>query len=190
MVKTTKRREESATAVQKQSKKTTRATTTAAASSGGHSPYKKHHHQQQQSSPQQQQQSKKSEALRAALATAFSAPTTRVDDASAADEYGKGSPTDRLQFGYAPAIAAEAVAFHTAIPAKKWVADRRSQGRITFVKKQKLTRPNCEPMTSLLKLKEHWRSTAQFVAEVRGGDVGQDTADDLLEMLVSRQRVA
>ncbi|KAH9600437.1 hypothetical protein LSM04_000838 [Trypanosoma melophagium] len=151
---------------------------------------------QDQQEQQKQQQSSKNEALRAALANAFSSSHSAGGDvdasALAVDEYGKGSPTDRLQFGYAPAIAAEAVAFHTAISTKKWIDDRRRQGGITIVKKQKLTRPNCEPMTSLLKLKQHWRNTKQFLAEVRdsGSNVPQDAADDLLEMLVSQQRVA
>ncbi|KAF8283119.1 hypothetical protein TcBrA4_0077160 [Trypanosoma cruzi] len=147
------------------------------------------------STPAQRQQrpsSNKKEALQKALVSAFSAPHVNAhSDATVdVDEYGKGSPTDRLQFGYAPAIAAEAIAFHSAIPAKKWIAERRKQTCIAIVKKQKLPRPNCEPMTSLLKLKEHWREKAQFVAELRGGGVGQDPADELLELFVSQQRVA
>ncbi|RNF16857.1 hypothetical protein TcG_05974 [Trypanosoma cruzi] len=147
------------------------------------------------STPAQRQQrpsSNKKEALQKALVSAFSAPHVNAhSDATVdVDEYGKGSPTDRLQFGYAPAIAAEAIAIHSAIPAKKWIAERRKQTCIAIVKKQKLPRPNCEPMTSLLKLKEHWREKAQFVAELRGGGVGQDPADELLELFVSQQRVA
>ncbi|KAF8275974.1 hypothetical protein TcYC6_0014330 [Trypanosoma cruzi] len=147
------------------------------------------------STPAQRQQrpsSNKKEALQKALVTAFSAPHVNAhSDATVdVDEYGKGSPTDRLQFGYAPAIAAEAIAFHSVISAKKWIAERRKQTCIAIVKKQKLPRPNCEPMTSLLKLKEHWREKAQFVAELRGGGVGQDSADELLELFVSQQRVA
>ncbi|ORC86980.1 uncharacterized protein TM35_000241300 [Trypanosoma theileri] len=166
-------------------------------SAKSHPKWQKSQDQQQQHQEQQkQQQSSKNEALRAALANAFSSSHSSGGDADASavevDEYGKGCPTDRLQFGYAPAIAAEAVAFHNTISAKKWIDDRRRQGRITIVKKQKLTRPNCEPMTSLLKLKQHWRNTKQFLAEVRGSgsNVAQDAADDLLEMLVSQQRVA
>ncbi|EKF38331.1 hypothetical protein MOQ_001465 [Trypanosoma cruzi marinkellei] len=141
---------------------------------------------------QQQLSSKRKEALQKALVSAFSAPHANAhSDATVdVDEYGKGSPTDRLQFGYAPSNAAEAIAFHSAIPAKKWIAERRKQACIAIVKKQKLPRPNCEPMTSLLKLKEHWREKAQFVAELRGGGVGQESADELLEMFVSQQRVA
>ncbi|RNF12968.1 uncharacterized protein Tco025E_06384 [Trypanosoma conorhini] len=145
------------------------------------------------SSPARQEpQGGKREALQKALAAALAAPPAGAHFApgTEVDDYGKGSPTDRLQFGYAPANAAEAVAFHSSIPAKKWVAQRRKQGRLAIVMKQKLPRPNCEPMTSLLKLKQHWRSTAEFVAEVRGGRVAQDSADELLELLVSQQRVA
>ncbi|RNE99027.1 hypothetical protein TraAM80_08416 [Trypanosoma rangeli] len=142
--------------------------------------------------PQQQPKDTKRESLQKALAAALSAPAAGIHSGPGAevDDYGKGSPTDRLQFGYAPSNAAEAVAFHSSIPAAKWIAQRRKQARHAIFKKQKLSRPNCEPMTSLLKLKQHWRNTAQFVAEVRGGSVGQDSAEELLELFVSQQRVA
>ncbi|CCW68560.1 unnamed protein product [Phytomonas sp. Hart1] len=105
------------------------------------------------------------------------------------DIYGKGSPTDRLQFGYAPAIAEEAIAFHSRYTARKWIEARRDLGRLAFVKKQKLPKTNCEPITSLLKLKNYWNRLEEFNTSLRGGHFNAQEADNLLEILASRQRV-
>eukprot|EP00796_Vickermania_ingenoplastis_P004608 gene4608-3322_t len=83
------------------------------------------------------------------------------------DEYGKGLPTDRLQFGYAPAIAEEAVAFHRRISAADWVEARRRVGHRVFAKHQKSTRLHCEPITSVLKLRHHWNQQSLLQADYR-----------------------
>nr|CCC53746.1 conserved hypothetical protein [Trypanosoma vivax Y486] len=142
----------------------------------------------------QGERERKNEALRVALASAFLAPSASDPISGAApvfDEYGKGSPSDRLQFGYAPAVSAEAIAFHSTISADAWISARRKNYWKAIIKQKPLERSNCEPLTSVLKLKKHWQNTKQFEAEVGGGnDTWRDKADDVLEELVSRQRVA
>ncbi|EAN80083.1 uncharacterized protein TEOVI_000110300 [Trypanosoma equiperdum] len=143
------------------------------------------------SAKQQQQQNRKNEELRAALAGAFSTEVSSSNAGPAFDGYGKGSPTDRLQFGYAPAVAAEAVAYHSTISTDAWIEARRTRYRTAIVEQKKLRRPNCEPITSILKLQGHWRSTELFEREVHGSHaVAQDKVDDILDTFVSRQRVA
>ncbi|KAG5500622.1 hypothetical protein JKF63_03718 [Porcisia hertigi] len=109
------------------------------------------------------------------------------------DTYGNGSPTDRLQFGYSPSITAEAVAFHARFTKDAWVAARRRNGRVVFVKKQRLELTNCEPVTSILKLQSHWKQTNAFQSDARGGVGGTLKAEDLdklVDMLASKQRIA
>lgn len=133
------------------------------------------------------------EALREALAKALNHDgTAAAASDSTVDVYGNGSPTDRLQFGYSPAVAAEAVAFHARFTTAAWLADRKRNGRNVFAKKQKLALPNCEPVTSILKLQSHWRQINAFQSDVRGGAGGKLKAEDLdklVDMLASKQRV-
>lgn len=105
------------------------------------------------------------------------------------DEYGRGCPTDRLQFGYSPAVADEAVTFHSCISAANWVAQRKKNGRHVFVKKQRLAVPNNEPFSSVLKLQRHWNKVETFQTEVRGSRLKADDLDQLLDMLASKQRI-
>ena len=46
-----------------------------------------------------------------------------------ADDYGRGAPTDRLVYGYSPAIVAEAVAFHSQYAAADWRRARKQHFR-------------------------------------------------------------
>ncbi|KAG5500035.1 hypothetical protein GH5_04177 [Leishmania sp. Ghana 2012 LV757] len=136
------------------------------------------------------------EALREALAKALSHKGVEGGSSSATensvDAYGNGSPTDRLQFGYSPSVAAEAVAFHARFTKDAWVTARRRNARIVFFKKKKLDVTNCEPITSLLKLQSHWKRTNAFESGVRGGAVSRLKAEDLdklVDMLASKQRI-
>lgn len=137
------------------------------------------------------------EALREALAKALTNPNAAAtagassSTISEVDTYGNGSPTDRLQFGYSPAVAAEAVAFHARFATSDWVAARRRNLQLTLVKKQKLTQLNCEPVTSILKLQRHWKQINAFQSDVRGGKSKLKAADldQLLDMLASKQRI-
>ncbi|KAK7195042.1 hypothetical protein NESM_000427000 [Novymonas esmeraldas] len=137
-------------------------------------------------------------ALRGALVKALSHSSSAGESGAASasansvDAYGTGSPTDRLQFGYSPAVAAEAVAFHARFTAEAWVAARKSAGRIAFVKKQKLEVPHCEPITSILKLQSHWKQLNLFQSGIHGSTGSKLKADDLdrlVEMLASKQRI-
>lgn len=49
--------------------------------------------------------------------------------ASTIDEYGKGHPSDRLVFGYSPAVTAEAVAFHSQFSPQQWRKARKDNFR-------------------------------------------------------------
>ncbi|AYU80461.1 hypothetical protein conserved [Leishmania donovani] len=135
-------------------------------------------------------------ALREALAKALSHGGVEGGAASTSensvDTYGNGSPTDRLQFGYSPSVAAEAVAFHTRFTKDAWVTARKRNGRLVFVKKQKLGVTNCEPITSILKLQSHWKQMNAFQSDVQGGAVRKLKAEDLdmlVDMLASKQRI-
>lgn len=137
--------------------------------------------------------SSREEVLREALAKALANPSASTSTAlEEVDAYGKGAPTDRLQFGYSPAVAAEAVAFHSRFTAETWRAARQRNGRHTFVKKQKLSPLNCEPVTSILKLQRHWKKTNAFKSDVSGSSGSLLKAadlDHLLDMLASKQRI-
>ncbi|KAG5474534.1 hypothetical protein LSCM1_03321 [Leishmania martiniquensis] len=135
-------------------------------------------------------------ALRQALAKALSHKAAEGGASSTSensvDTYGNGSPTDRLQFGYSPSVAAEAIAFHARFTKDAWVAARKCNARIVFVKKQKLDSTNCEPISSVLKLQSHWRRTNAFQSDVRGGVKSKLKAEDLdklVEMLAAKQRI-
>ncbi|KPI86564.1 hypothetical protein ABL78_4387 [Leptomonas seymouri] len=148
------------------------------------------------SSPSAANPNVREEALREALAKALTNPNATVGATSSSalsevDSYGNGSPTDRLQFGYSPAVAAEAVAFHSRFAARDWLAARKRNARLVFAKKQKLSCLNCEPVTSILKLQRHWKKTNAFQSEVRGGKsrLKAEDLDQLLDMLASKQRI-
>lgn len=135
---------------------------------------------------------KKEGALRQALANAFGEDGKRAlrKEANELDVYGKGLPTDRLQFGYAPAVLEEALDYHAQYTAADWVADRRRNYRAAIVQRQKLEPLNCEPFASVLKLKKHWESLSQFNADVNGGQVDMDQVDNVLDLLAAQQRTA
>jgi hypothetical protein len=103
-----------------------------------------------------------------------------------ADSYGQGQPTDRLQFGYSPAVAAEAVAFHSLTSSQRWRTERAANYRLTILKLQKLPTKNFEPVESFFKLRKHWmlvsrggrgRSTGE------GSALGGEEAEDFLKLL-------
>ncbi|EPY42428.1 hypothetical protein AGDE_01495 [Angomonas deanei] len=126
--------------------------------------------------------------MRRALSSAFGEANNKRGKHAAVDEYGMGSPTDRLQFGYSPAVTEEAVVYHGQFTAEEWIAARRENGRKVFVKKGKLEKTNLEPFTSVLKLKNYWNTLSQFTHDAREDHVGVNAADDLLEMLAAKQR--
>ncbi|KPA85090.1 hypothetical protein ABB37_01496 [Leptomonas pyrrhocoris] len=135
-------------------------------------------------------------ALREALAKALTNPNASAGATSSSalsevDTYGNGSPTDRLQFGYSPAVAAEAAAFHSRFAAADWIAARKRNGHLVFAKKQKLSPLNCEPVTSILKLQRHWKKINAFQSDVHSGKSKLKAADldQLLDMLASKQRI-
>mmetsp|Transcript_8935 Transcript_8935/g.10070 ORF Transcript_8935/g.10070 Transcript_8935/m.10070 type:complete len:273 (+) Transcript_8935:49-867(+) len=111
------------------------------------------------------------------------------------DSYGHGCPTDRLQFGYAPSVVEEAVLFHSAVGAKQWIADRKRNGRVAFVTKQKLRNPNCEPLTTILKLKRYWSHVQAFGESLRSDPAGgagmtTEAAEAFLDILAKQQGLA
>nr|CCC95703.1 unnamed protein product [Trypanosoma congolense IL3000] len=141
------------------------------------------------SKEEQHQQRTRNEVLRAALASAFSTKPSSDGNAGPPDVYGKGSPTDRLQFGYAPSVTAEAVAYHSTIPTEVWIAARRKNYRTAIIKQKKLPRTNCEPITSIIKLRQHWRNMDLFEKEVHCVyGAARAGADDILENFAARQR--
>ena len=109
------------------------------------------------------------------------------------DDYGRGAPTDRLTFGYAPSVAAEAVAFHSRFNAKKWKIERRLRyksrclrTRAVFLQEQaslangtlKQTGVvNFEPDTSAIKLRLYWIEKAEEERKLLSGG-GVTTAMD------------
>lgn len=111
------------------------------------------------------------------------------------DAYGHGCPTDRLQFGYAPSVVEEAVLFHSAMGAKQWIAERKRNGKVAFVSKQKLRNPNCEPLTTVLKLKRYWSQIQAFGETLRndpagGAGMSTEAAEAFLETLAKQQGLA
>lgn len=108
------------------------------------------------------------EALKATVAQGEHKENTKAE--GLLDAYGHGHPFDRLQFGYSPAVTPEAVAFHSRIDAKEWVALRSEMYRRCILKRQKLTRANCEPLTSMFKVKDHWKKT--MTSSCRTSQVG------------------
>lgn len=136
----------------------------------------------------------KRSALAAAIDGAVSSSSSSI---ALCDTYGRGSPTDRLQFGYSPAHAEEAVAFHRSTSAAHWIATRRRLGNICFIKKQKLHQLNCEPLTTMLALRKYWAQRQAYQTGVRkgvdedgNGWLQGDRADAFLEELAARQAFA
>ena len=112
-----------------------------------------------------------------------------ADDAvTLLDEFGKGNPFDRLQFGYSPAIAAEATAFHAPFVAKDWISQRKKFYTMCIVKKQKLHKANCEPLVTMFKLKRHWQSLSKFDAGLKGDAIDDDEAQQFLDLLAREQQ--
>ena len=112
------------------------------------------------------------------------------------DTYGKGDATDRLQFGYSPAVPEEAVAFHALFPAAAWKQERQQRYRKYIAKGQPLPRHKSllEPLESVFKVTSHWELSQQ---RAKGGAAGAAAgplgggglaADDFLAFL-SRQNL-
>lgn len=119
----------------------------------------------------------------------------RDSEKERADEYGKGAPTDRLQFGYSPSIAEEAVCFHQHISPTQWIEDRQRIGKLVYSKHQKNPYPNCELIIPALKLREHWKQQSLLQAQHHNGPAlnlrkaDDDTFDNLLKLFASKQRM-
>lgn len=129
--------------------------------------------------------------MQAAVADAFQA-SRRASTSKDVDEYGKGLPTDRLQFGYAPSVTEEAVCFHSQIPASVWIADRRRLAKNIYGKRQRGSADcdHCERLTSVLKLRDYWKTQSETQGVLhRQGKTDLKSLDDLLEVLASKQRV-
>ena len=77
------------------------------------------------------------------------------------DSYGHGNPTDRLQFGYSPAANDEAIAFHKRFSSEAWRDARKQRYLEGILKKGKLP-ANCEAVSSVFKLKAHWKKLSAF----------------------------
>ena len=106
------------------------------------------------------------------------------------DDYGRGAPTDRLTFGYAPSVLSEAVAFHSQFTPKQWKLERRLRYRnrclrsraLYFqevaglasgaVKKEKVL--NFEPDTSAIKLRLYWIEKLEEEKRLLAGGSGDD----------------
>lgn len=127
------------------------------------------------SKAQRQAETREAAAAAAAAEVAAAAP-------AAEDDYGKGEPFDRLQFGYAPSIAIEAVTFHAATSAKKWLKQRRAAYAAACLRREPLAVPHFEPLLSMLKLRQHWKEAAAFQASF-AGQAGVDDAASFLERL-------
>lgn len=112
-----------------------------------------------------------------------------------ADDYGKGSPTDRLQFGYSPSIAEEAICFHQRFSSSQWIQERQRVGKLVFLKHQKIPALNCEMIIPALKLREHWKQQSTLHAEYHNGaalhlrKVDDEKFDSLLKLFASKQRM-
>ena len=102
------------------------------------------------------------------------------------DTYGKGEAFDRLQFGYSPAVAAEAVAFHSMTSTSKWIKRRKENYKAAILKKQKLSALHFEPITSMFALKEHWRQVAEFQTNSKQA-VNPDDAEAFLNFLAAQR---
>lgn len=103
------------------------------------------------------------------------------------DFCGKGHPFDRLQFGYSPSDNDEARAYHSQFTAQQWVKARSANYKTAIVKRQKLPKLNCEPLTTMFKLKRYWASLNTNENNAGGNIFDGAFAEDLLEQLASKQ---
>jgi hypothetical protein len=100
------------------------------------------------------------------------------------DVYGKGDPTDRLQFGYSPASIDEAIAYHGLFPTGQWVDERRRRYAIAITKRKAMHCPTLEPIESVFKLKTHWDSAASYQKQAAThATTLADGAEDFLALL-------
>ena len=108
------------------------------------------------------------------------------------DDYGRGAPTDRLIFGYAPSVPTEAVAFHSQYTPKQWKLERRLRYRNKclrsraayfqevanlasgHLKKSKVL--HFEPETSAIKLRLYWIEKIEEEKKMLAG--GGDSSND------------
>jgi len=93
-------------------------------------------------------------------ALAQSEQPPQEDGVVAGDQYGLGHPFDRLQFGYSPAVTAEAVAFYQQFPLNEWLRKRRENFTRAIIKKQKLK--HLESLESFLSENASFRSSSRF----------------------------
>lgn len=133
------------------------------------------------------------ENMKAAVVAAFQSSSSAAQASSSSsgafDAYGKGSPSDRLQFGYSPAIAEEAVTYHQRFSSGDWVAERRRLGRLTIAKHQRNPAPHCELLIPALKLREHWKNQVNLkTANTRQPPRAAGDLEALLNMFASKQR--
>jgi len=89
-------------------------------------------------------------------------------------------------------VVEEAVAFHSQRDAPRWVVARRARFPRGSGAQDVATPPHFEPFASVLKLQAHWAHQAKFQAHLHGSTatVAEDSADELLNLLASKQRVA
>ena len=108
------------------------------------------------------------------------------------DTYGKGEPTDRLQFGYSPAVTDEAVAYHAMIRPSQWIGERKKRLKNYLFKKQRVPphMSSLEPLESVFKLKEHWMLTGQQAkTQQMQNAAAAEKADEFLAFLSAQNAV-
>jgi hypothetical protein len=104
------------------------------------------------------------------------------DDETNIDVYGASSPFDRLQFGYLPANADEAIAFHKRTSAAAWVAQRKEGYTAHVVKKTRKQPPHFESLSAYFKLRNHWKAASAF--QQKGAGAGNvSAAEEFLQQL-------
>lgn len=110
----------------------------------------------------------------------------------AVDEYGKGSSTDRLQFGYSPSIVEEAKCFHQQFSPSQWIAERRKIGKLVYGKNQKNSVLHCALLVPGLKLRSHWKQQSLLQSKFNMGPAlhlqrDDEKFDSLLKLFASQQ---
>lgn len=117
-----------------------------------------------------------------------------VSEKDSVDEYGKGSSTDRLQFGYSPSIVEEATCFHQQFSPSQWIAERRRIGKLVYGKHQKNSVLHCALLVPGLKLRNHWKQQSLQQSKFNKGPAlhlqrDDEKFDSLLKLFASQQGI-